>query len=143
MRMQNPRQAVRAFARPHQLAGPRARSNPVPHAQQLLHPPRPLLHQDRRCLSIHQAIAGRNRVCQMQRHVLLAAHRHGDPTLRIRGIRLGQAFLGDHQNAACFGQGYRGPQPCNPTTHHQKINSAHCLRLAPSLPPLPVLTTAN
>ena len=83
------------------------------------------LGRHRRRLGIHQPVTGGNRVRQVQRYVLVAAHGHGDPALRIRRIRFGQALLGDHQNAARFRQPHRRPQTGNPTTHYQKIHSAH------------------
>ncbi len=122
--MKNPRQAVRALPRSHQLARPsralprRMPVEPSAPPQQLPNAPWPLLHQHRRSLGVHQPIAGRNRVRQMQRHVLRAAHRHGDPALRIRRIRFLQALLRHQQNTARLSQPHRRAQPGNPSAHH-------------------------
>src|ERR1035441_2281654 len=54
-------------------------SLPPPLPQQPPPPLRPLLHQHRRRLRMDQGVAGHNGVRQVQRHVLLAAHGHGNP----------------------------------------------------------------
>ena len=114
MRMQNPRHRVRAFPRLHQ----RTRSRRIvrcvavelrPPRQQLLHPLRSPLHQYRRRLGMDQGIASHNGVRQVQRHVLIAAHGHGNPALGIRRVRLRQPFLGDHEDTARLRQPRRCP----------------------------------
>ena len=133
--MKNPRKAVRSLTRLHQLARPsrtlpgRMPVEPSAPPQQLIHAPRPLLHQHGRSLGVHQPIASRNRVRQMQRHVLRAAHRHGDPALRIRRIRFLQALLRHQQNAARLSQPHRRAQPGNPSANNQKIHTTHPSRL--------------
>ena len=46
---------------------------------------------------------------QVQRHVLIAAHGHGNPALGIRRVRFRQPFLGDHQDTARLRQPRRCP----------------------------------
>ncbi len=114
IRMQNPRQAVRALARPQQLSRLAVLSTCLtverrPPSQQLFHAPRPLFHQNRRSLAIHQPIARSHRILQMQRDILVPTHRHGDPTLRISRIRLRQILLRHHQ--------HRTPHPPTESPH--------------------------
>ena len=117
VRVENAIAAVRALARQHQLATFAVEVRAP--AQQLLDPQRPFLHQHPRRFAIHQAIASIHRVVQMQRNVFLAAHRNGDSTLCIVGVRFVERFLRHHQHpgprrACSLGWSTRAPSAARP-----------------------------
>ncbi len=121
---------MRALTRPQQLANLTVPAlwlavERRPPLQQLLHTLRPFGDKHLRSSAIHQPIARRHRVFQVQRDILLATHRHRDSTLRIGRVRLGQLLLGHHQHRTRFRQPNRRTQPSNPCTDHKKINTFH------------------
>ena len=120
MRVQDAVAAVRAFARQHQLARCFAIEVRAP-AQQFFDAQRTLFHQHPRGLAIHQPIAGVDRVFQMQRDVLIAAHGDGDAALRVVGVRFAQRLLGDHQDPAGPGQPNSGAKSGNARADDEKI----------------------
>ncbi len=125
VRVENPIAAVRPLARQHQL--PAFAVELRSPAQQLLDAQRPFLHQHPRRLAVYQAIARIHRIVQMQRDVFLAAHRNGDPALRIIGVRFVERFLRHHQHAGAIrSQADRGTQPRDPRAHNNEVRFLDC-----------------
>src|SRR5260370_34488898 len=77
---------------------------------QLLNSLRTFLHQNAPRVLIHDAIAGVDRVLQVQPDLVFVAQRDGDSTLRVLCCRFSELLFGQDQNLAGCGQRDRGPQ---------------------------------
>jgi hypothetical protein len=122
--VQNAGQGVSALAGAQQLAGPRISLAVKVRAplDQLRHAHWPLGHQHLGRGPVNDSIACVYGVFKVQRHVLVALHRHGDAALRVVGVRLAQRLLGDHQNLAVARQLDGRAQPGHSRAHHQKVH---------------------
>src|SRR5271155_225739 len=136
MGMQDPRQAVSALTGEHQLATLFARSPVEARApeQQLFHPLWTLLDQDCSRGAIYQTISSLDGVFEMQKNVVLSAHRHGNAALGVGGVRLAQRFLGEDQHPAGLSQSDCGPQTRDSSADHDEVGllrKPHSVRLSP------------
>ena len=122
--VQNAGQRVSALAGAEKLAAVLRRGTVECRApfNQVGHALRPLGHKHLGSGAINDSIAGTYGVFQVKRHILLALHGHGNSTLRIMGVRLGQRLLGDHQDLAVMSQFHGRTKAGNPRAHHQKIH---------------------
>ena len=73
---------------------------------QLLYAVWPLFHQDARGVSVHNSIAGVNRVLKVQADFVFIAQGHGNPALRVLRGGFGKLLLRQNQDSAGFGQAW-------------------------------------
>ena len=111
--------AVRAFAGEGDLgAGAIELRAPL---DQLFDARRAFFHQDARGLFVAQAVAGLQRVLQMQADFIVIAERGGDAALRVLRVGLRDLALGQTQHAARGRQFHRGPQAGDARAHDDEI----------------------
>ena len=101
-------------------------------SDQFLYALRAFLHQHARRRFIHQAVAGGDRVLQMQSNLIFVAECHRDAALGILGSAFGEFVFGEHQHRAGSGQFYSGTQAGNSGANHQKIEFTAFARAAQS-----------
>ena len=117
--MQHAAAAVRALAREGDLgAGAIELRAPL---DQLLDARRAFLHQHARGLFVAQAVAGLQRVFQVQPNLVVVAERSGDAALRILGVGFRHLLLGQAKHAAGGGKLHRGAQAGNARAHHDEV----------------------
>ena len=117
--MQHAAAAVRAFAGEGDLgAGAVELRAPL---DQLLDARRPFFDQHARGLFVAQAVAGLQRVFQMQPDFIFIAERGRNAALRILRVGLRDFALGEAEHAACGRKLHRSAQAGNARAHHDEV----------------------